>query len=154
MFPITITLKDHAQLNAVLAALNFEVEGDAQAVATATEAIKGAAEKSKANPAKAEVVRGQAESPKPDAAQSSEPTPTASDNSESSSNESNESDGKPAPTYEDAKAAVLKLGKVKGRQASLDALSRFGATKLPDVLPEHFADLIQLVDEVIAGAEV
>lgn len=100
---------------------------------------------------------------KKDAAQSSEPTPTVSDNSACSSTESQPADTneKPepteqstAPTYEDAKTAVLKLGKVKGRQATLDALSRFGASKLPDVKPESFADLIALVEEVIAGGEV
>lgn len=100
---------------------------------------------------------------KKDAAQSSESTPTVSDNSKNSTSESQPADAneKPetteqstAPTYEDAKTAVLKLGKVKGRQATLDALSRFGATKLPDVKPESFADLIALVDEVIAGGEV
>jgi cytoskeletal protein RodZ len=90
---------------------------------------------------------------KKDTAQSSEPTPTASDNSASSSDESNEA-AESVHTYEDAKTAVLKLGKVKGRQATLDALSRFGATKLPDVKPESFGALIALVDEVIAGGKV
>ena len=102
--------------------------------------------------------------PKPEAAPSSEPTPTASDNSQPSSTESNEASenvqsetteqSTAQPTYEDAKAAVLNLGKVKGRQATLDVLSRFGAAKLPDVKPEAFADLIALAQSVIDGGEV
>lgn len=59
-----------------------------------------------------------------------------------------------AATYEDAKAAVLALGKAKGRDTTLEVLSRFGASKLPDVKPEAFADLIELANHVINGGEV
>ncbi len=151
MFPVSITLHNPAQLNAVLAALGTNI--------AAPEVERTAAPVADKQDTKKEVKQ----QTKKDAAPASEPTPTASDNSASSSTESNAADANEkagnteqsmAPTYEDAKTAVLKLGKAKGRQATLDVLSRFGATKLPDVQPEAFADLIALVEGVIAGGEV
>lgn len=162
MFPVSITLHNSIQLNAVLAALGAQ---DAALAVTADEVRQHRDEnQTTMKDAKATVQKEKADTvKKQQEAQSSEPTPTVSDNSASSSTESQPADANEksepteqstAPTYEDAKAAVLKLGKVKGRQATLDALSRFGATKLPDVKPEAFADLIALVEEVIAGGEV
>jgi hypothetical protein len=45
-------------------------------------------------------------------------------------------------TYEQAAKAVTELAKAKGRDAAVAVLDLFGAKKLPDVKPEHYADLM------------
>ena len=45
-------------------------------------------------------------------------------------------------TYEQAAKAVTELAKAKGRDAAVEVLGQFGAKKLPDVKPEHYADLM------------
>ena len=47
-----------------------------------------------------------------------------------------------APTYQDTANAVTKLARIKGRDAAVAVLSKFGAGKLPDVKPEQFAAVI------------
>ena len=56
----------------------------------------------------------------------------------------------PAATYEDAKAAVLKISKEKGRDAAVAVLSTFGAQKLPELQPENYGALVAKVDEALA----
>ena len=53
-------------------------------------------------------------------------------------------------TYEDAKAAVLKISKEKGRDAAVAVLSAFGVQKLPDLQPENYGALVAKVDEALA----
>lgn len=45
-------------------------------------------------------------------------------------------------TYKEAADAVTKLARTKGREAAVAVLTKFGAAKLPDVKPEHFAAVI------------
>lgn len=56
----------------------------------------------------------------------------------------------PTATYEDAKAAVLKISKEKGRDAAVAVLSTFGVQKLPDLQPENYGALVAKVDEALA----
>ena len=56
----------------------------------------------------------------------------------------------PTATYEDAKAAVLKISKEKGRDAAVAVLSTFGVQKLPDLQPENYGPLVAKVDEALA----
>jgi len=91
--------------------------------------------------------------PKPPAVPSSEPTPTASESSESSSTESSAAEESEA-TLDDAKKALRALYDAKGRDATVDALSRFGAAKVIDLLPEHYGPFVTLVNEVLAGERV
>jgi len=159
MFPVTITLHNPAQLNAVLAAMG--TDAPAPAVTAAEVRQHAEANQTTMKDAKATVQKEKAEAKKPeakaqpakDAAQSSAPTQTAADNSTSSSSGTDASET-PEATYEDAKTAVLTLSKEKGRDAAKGALQRFGVEKLPDLAPEHFGALVALVDEVLAGAEV
>ena len=51
--------------------------------------------------------------------------------------------------YEDAKAAVLKISKDKGRDAAVTVLSKFGVQKLPDLKPENYGALVAAVKEVL-----
>lgn len=55
-----------------------------------------------------------------------------------------------APTYQATADAVTKLARIKGRDAAIAVLSKFGAAKLPDVKPEQFAAVIAACEE--AGA--
>ena len=56
----------------------------------------------------------------------------------------------PTATYEDAKAAVLKISKERGRDAAVAVLSTFGVQKLPDLQPENYGALVAKVDEALA----
>ena len=76
------------------------------------------------------------------AATQESPTPTASDNSASSSSATQEPEAA-APTYQDAAGAITKLSRTKGRDAAVALLYRFKASKLPDVQPDQFAEIIE-----------
>ncbi|MFU2048928.1 hypothetical protein [Bordetella hinzii] len=56
-----------------------------------------------------------------------------------------------APTYQDTADAVTKLARVKGRDAAVAVLSKFGAAKLPDVKPEQFADVLAACNQAMEG---
>lgn len=61
-----------------------------------------------------------------------------------------------APTLADCKAAAKAMAaafnQAEGRQATIDVLARFGATKMPEVKPEQYGDFIALCQEVQAGS--
>ncbi|AAR97700.1 hypothetical protein ACLRAE_12450 [Bordetella bronchiseptica] len=59
--------------------------------------------------------------------------------------------GDAAPTYQDTADAVTKLARVKGRDAAVAVLSKFGAAKLPDVKPEQFADVLAACNQAMEG---
>ena len=48
----------------------------------------------------------------------------------------------PAATYQDAATAITQLSKVKGRDAAVALLKKFGASKLPEVKPEDFNAIV------------
>lgn len=144
MFPVTVTLTNPTQLNAVMAALNIGQIDTAPAGAVVSEAK---AEKRKAEP-------------KTDKPTTETTTPTADTNVKdavqmTAAQAEKALDGhanKPAdaPTYQDAAAAITNLAKAKGRDAAMAVLAKFKAAKLPDVKPEQFADVIAAATE--AGA--
>lgn len=117
MFPMTITLSNPAQLNAVLAALN-----------SATEPPQSV----KKEVAKPEVV----DAPKPEKLVQM----TAVEAEQALHGHAN----RPAdvPTYKATADAVTQLARANGRDAAIAVLSRFGAAKLPDVKPDDFAAVI------------
>lgn len=58
----------------------------------------------------------------------------------------------PGPvTYDEVKKHILELSKAKGREIASDALSRFGVTKGPDLLPEQFADFVEHAKELLGA---
>ena len=157
MFPMTVTISNPAQLNAVMAALNVGgIESPktspcvGHAVETAKEEAKGKATTTKKEAAKTEVK----EEPKAEAAQAADQKPEALTQMTASEAEkalhghaNNPAD---APTYQDTADAVTKLARTKGRDAAVAVLSGFGAAKLPDVKPEQFAAVIAACEK--AGA--
>lgn len=150
MFPVTITLHNPAQLNAVLAAMG------------AVKAVEDLETKVRASAADQVDTKKAKTGPKPDAAPNTAPTPTASASSESSSTEStqtaedekSETTEQSTATYDDAKGLVKEVAKTKGRDAAVGLLQRFGVSKLPDLNPDQYGALVEHAKEVLAGAEV
>lgn len=171
MFPMTVTISNPAQLNAVMAALNVAgIESPktspcaGHAVETAKEEAKGKATTTKKEAAKTEVK----DEPKAEAqaaatsettqatesAQAAEQKPEALTQMTAAEAEkalhghaNNPAD---APTYQATADAVTKLARTKGRDAAVAVLNEFGAAKLPDVKPEQFAAIIAACEK--AGA--
>ena len=131
MFPMTVTISNPAQLNAVMAALNVAgIESPktspcvghavetAQATETAEQKPEALTQMTAAEAEKA--LHGHANNPAD------------------------------APTYQATADAVTKLARTKGRDAAVAVLNEFGAAKLPDVKPEQFAAIIAACEK--AGA--
>ena len=53
-------------------------------------------------------------------------------------------------TFEEAKAAVIRISKEKGRDAAVAVLAKFNVAKLPELKPEHYGALISAVTEALA----
>lgn len=165
MFPMTVTISNPAQLNAVMAALNVAgIESPktspcvGHAVETAKEEAKGKATSTKKEAAKTEVKdEPKAEAQAAAATETAQATETAEQKPEALTqmtageaekalhgHANNPAD---APTYQDTADAVTKLARTKGRDAAVAVLSKFGAGKLPDVKPEQFAAVIAACEE-------
>lgn len=163
MFPMTVTISNPAQLNAVMAALNvagIESPKTSPCVGHAVETAK-------------EEAKGKATTTKKEAAAKTEPKAEAqaAATTESAAETTQAADQKPetltqmtaaeaekalhghannpadAPTYQATADAVTKLARTKGRDAAVAVLSKFGAGKLPDVKPEQFAAIIAACEE-------
>ena len=164
MFPMTVTISNPAQLNAVMAALNVAgIESPktspcvGHAVETAKEEAKGKAT-TKKEAAKTEVK----DEPKAEAqaaaasetAQAAEQKPEALTQMTAAEAEKalhgHANNPPDAPTYQATADAVTKLARTKGRNAAVAVLNEFGAAKLPDVKPEQFAAIIAACEK--AGA--
>ena len=135
MFPMTVTISNPAQLNAVMAALNVAgIESPktspcaGHAVETAKAEAQAAATTEQKPEALTQMTAGEAEK--------------ALDGIANRPAE--------APTYQATADAVTKLAKAKGRDAAVAVLTKFGAAKLPDVKPEQFAAIIAACEK--AGA--
>lgn len=135
MFPMTVTINTHSQLNAVLAVLNVS-----DVDTTGPAPIKPAA------PAKETTAKKASVAEKVEAA----PTqPTAEAGKTDAPEKKDEpSDNAAAPTYQATADAVTKLARTKGRDAAVAVLAKFGAGKLPDVKPEQFAAVIAECEKV------
>lgn len=139
MFPMTVTISNPAQLNAVMAALNVagiespktevkdEPKAEAQAAA-ATETVQATETTEQKPEALTQMTAAEAEKALHGHA-------------------NNPAD---APTYQATADAVTKLARTKGRDAAVAVLNEFGAAKLPDVKPEQFAAIIATCEK--AGA--
>lgn len=137
MFPMTVTISNPAQLNAVMAALNVGgIESPkttpcaGHAAETAKEETKGKATTVKKEAAKTETkVEEKATEQKPEAL--------------------TQMTGADAPTYQATADAVTKLARTKGRDAAVAVLNEFGAAKLPDIQPHDFQKVINACGEAM-----
>ncbi len=157
MFPVTITIANPAQLNAVLAALNFETAAPVTA-GPAPEVAAAPVEKPKARTAAA-APAPQATTPAPGprtaevAAVTAAPEKTAAESSPTAAPVAAQQPASTAAeaTYQDAAAAITKLSRTKGRDAAVAVLQSFGAAKLPDVKPEQFSAVIAAAEAAMKG---
>lgn len=129
MFPVTITISNPAQLNAVMAALNVAGIESPKTSPCAGHAVETAKETAKTEVKDEPKAEAQAAA----ATETAQATETAD-----------------APTYQATADAVTKLARTKGRDAAVAVLNEFGAAKLPDVKPEQFAAIIAACEK--AGA--
>lgn len=129
MFPVTITISNPAQLNAVMAALNVAGIESPKTSPCAGHAVETAKETAKTEVKDEPKAEAQAAA----ATETAQATETAD-----------------APTYQATADAVTKLVRTKGRDAAVAVLNEFGAAKLPDVKPEQFAAIIAACEK--AGA--
>ena len=141
MFPMTVTISNLAQLNAVMAALNVAGIESPKTSPCVGHAVETAKEEAKG---KAATETAQAADQKPEALTQM----TASEAEKALHGHAN--NPADAPTYQDTADAVTKLARTKGRDAAVAVLSKFGAGKLPDVKPEQFAAIIAACEK--AGA--
>ena len=156
MFPMTVTISNPAQLNAVMAALNvggIESPKTSLCVGHAAETAKEEA-KGKATSTKKEAAKAEAATETIQATETTEQKPEALTQMTAAEAEkalhghaNNPAD---APTYQATADAVTKLARTKGRDAAVAVLNEFGAAKLPDVKPEQFAAIIAACEK--AGA--
>ena len=170
MFPMTVTISNPAQLNAVMAALNVAgIESPktspcvGHAVETAKEEAKGKAT-TKKEAAKTEVkdepkaetqaAAASETAQATESAQGAEQKPEALTQMTAAEAEKalhgHANNPPDAPTYQATADAVTKLARTKGRDAAVAVLNEFGAAKLPDVKPEQFAAIIAACEK--AGA--
>lgn len=168
MFPMTVTISNPAQLNAVMAALNVAgIESPktspctGHAVETAKEEAKGktttkkeAAKTEAKEELKAEAQAAATTESAAETTQAADQKPEALTQMTAAEAEKalhgHANNPASAPTYQDTADAVTKLARTKGRDAAVAVLSKFGASKLPDVKPEQFAAVIAACEE--AGA--
>lgn len=127
MFPMTITIKNTVQLQAVLAILDPENNEYAKQKAVqaepTTEPVAKPAPKAKAAAASAQAQEATA--------------PAATTVASPSEPEA------PQIDVEQVKAAIMALAKAKGREAAVAVLSAFGAAKVPDLKPSQYAEVLE-----------
>lgn len=133
MFPITITIKNAVQLQAVMAILDPEQNEYAKAKAIQAEPTP--------EPVKVE------KAPKAAAAVQSAPPPEQSAPAASTAESPSEA---AAVAFDDVKAAIIGLAKTKGREAAVAVLSAFGATKVPDLKAEQYAAVLEAAQKAVA----
>lgn len=139
MFPMTITISNNNQLQAVLAAM-------AEPAAEQTSvSVKKEAPKDKATNAKKQEVAATTQ-PTAEAAVADVQSEKA-DNSE----QSEKAEGESPATYEDASKAIIALSKAKGRDAAVAVLEKFEAANLKAVKPEDYAAVITAANKALGG---
>lgn len=141
MFPITVTVHDAAQLNAIMAALGTTGLQPA-ATAPAPVADKPKATKPKVEP-KPQVAEGN------DAAASSAPASPAAPAASSTDSEQPAADA-PAVTIADVNAAIIGLAKAKGRDAAVAVLKDFGVAKAPELKADQYAAVVAAAKKAMA----
>lgn len=144
MFPMTVTISNPAQLNAVMAALNVAGIESPKTSPCAGHAVETAKAEAQAAAATETAQATETAEQKPEALTQM----TAAEAEKALHGHAN--NPADAPTYQATADAVTKLARTKGRDAAVAVLNEFGAAKLPDVKPEQFAAIIAACEK--AGA--
>jgi len=114
----------------------------AQVAAVVTEA------KAEKAPAKKETAKAEEKKPAAGAAPTAETQPSATTEAAESSKTDAQPEAK-APTYQATADAITKLARTKGRDAAIAVLTKFGASKLPDIQPNDFQKVIDACAEAM-----
>ena len=163
MFPMTITVHNASQLNAVLQAMQPDLEASdfkSPAVGAAYEEAKAKVEANKAAAGKPKAEKTATAKTEPAAPTS----PTAEAGTSPAADALAKKDAKTASelgvegevatvTYDHVKAAILDVSKAKGREAALKLLAQFDAEKGPDLqkTPEKFGDFIAAAKKLLGA---
>jgi hypothetical protein len=139
MFPVTITIKNATQLNAVMAILDPDNNEYARQKAIASEPKSWPMPNPDAP--KAEVKAD----PKPAAAAASAEAQAQTAPAATTA----ESRSEPV-VIGDVNAAIIALAKAKGRDAAVALLGTFGAAKAPELKPEQYADVVAAAKKAMA----
>jgi hypothetical protein len=143
MFPVTITIKNATQLNAVMAILDPDNNEYARQKAIASE------------PKSWPMPNPDAPKAEPKAEVKADPKPAAA----AASAEAQAQTAPAATTAEsrsepvvigDVNAAIIALAKAKGRDAAVALLGTFGAAKAPELKPEQYADVVAAAKKAMA----
>lgn len=135
----TVIAENTAAIRELIAAL-------ANGVPTTNQQVQAVVEEAKAEkPAKAK----KAEAPKQEAEPEPAATPEPKAEPAAAAAEAEPKAQAEASTYQDAASAITKLSRAKGRDAAVALLAQFGASKLPEVKPEQFADIIAAAEEAM-----
>lgn len=118
MYPMTVTVHNAEQLQAVMQALGEPAPSADKPAPTGSKKAAGKAETSK--------------KPAPE----KEPQATAPVAEEEQVAEEH------VYSYQEAATAVTSLATAKGRSAAVEVLGKFGASKLPDLAAEKYGELI------------
>lgn len=148
MFPMTVTINDNNQLQAVMAVLGANALGNEKS-AKATVAKTGAISKPETTSKPADAA---AQTPASNAAATATGAESVTQMSAAAAEKALEGQAdKPAtPTYQETASHITKLVQAKGKDAAIAVLAKFGAAKLPDVKPEQFAAVIAACEEAEA----
>lgn len=147
MFPMTITLSTPAQLNAVLLALQPDLEARDFKSPEVGAAYVEAKARVEAN------VKAAKESPAgKSGAATVDSKPTAEGGKVDAPETKVESSAAEATTYDQVKKAILEVSKVKGREAAIALLGKFGAAKGPDLQdkPDTFGPFVKAATELLS----
>ena len=147
MFPMTVTISNPAQLNAVMAALGVAGIEPPKATPCAAHDAETVKEEAKVEAKEEPTAEAQATAVTEQKPEALTQMTAAEAEKALHGHANNPAD---APTYQATADAVTKLARTKGRDAAVAVLNEFGAAKLPDVKPEQFAAIIAACEE--AGA--
>lgn len=147
MFPMTVTITNTAQLNAVMAAL-VQAAQDIANAAQAKEVAAAPSGKQKATPAKTEAPAPT--SPTAEAAKEAAPEKKAEPSATTQAADVPAADDTATIAVADVNAAIIGLAKTKGRDAAVAVLGEFKVAKVPELKPEQFADVIAAVKKAMA----
>lgn len=133
MYPMTITIANAAQFDAVRRALDADAVRQSMHDEATAEAPIGAFDAPAPSPAAKGKERKSAPKAEPTKAKAEQPTPAAEPHAE-----------QPVATYEQVKTAILEVSRAKGRDAAVALLAQFGAARDPELQdkPETFGPFV------------
>jgi len=149
MFPMTITVSNAAQLNAIMTALHFDTQTTSNAVEIVAENI-GAGSGDVSAKAEKVVEKKPATATKQESTASTQLTATVEAGAAAEKKDDAPASHK-SISYEDLSKAILAVSAAKGRQAALDVLGKHDLTHAKNAKPEQYAAILATANEVLSA---